>query len=697
MKAIRKKHTNSGNGQNKRRPQFRKKPTKLAIAETDAPRVHREALPLLADIGKPEPTPFTPDPFQLEALERILREDVVVSAPTGSGKTWIALEAIKEYLESKCGVWYATPLKALSNAKYEEFGEALGRERVGILTGDRKENADAPVIVGTTEILRNQLYDAMDSGTDLGVDLVILDEAHYLGDIDRGVVWEEVLIYLPDRVKVLLLSATISNAHDVSRWLTHIRRRECSVVYSADRPVPLHVLFMTPQGLLTPFFRGNRLFQKVENYARVEKGRKRMGGNQLPDMNRVVEVLREFQLLPAIIFLKSRSDCDRALETLGPSPIAAEEGGFEESVGDELKPFPELKAQRQLERLLLCRAGSHHAGQLPSWRLLIEKMMVAGHLEVIFSTSTVAAGVNFPARTVVLLQSDRFNGRTFMDMTSTDLHQMTGRAGRRGMDNAGFTLIVPGRYMDIPLVRELLLSEPEPLQSRISVNFSMILNLLLSHDPEGVRELLGYSFAAFHVNPRRAEKVKRHLQNDFKKHLSLLQELNYVDEAGAPTHDGRWAARLRLDHPLLIAELIREREFSGLNPQELAALIAPFVMDKDKEIVISRELWDRTRPLWKRFRNMLKKLRPLAEFMISRQFDVPNIMFWPAAAVFLWAQEVDWLELIEEVDADEGDLAMLVLRTADHLRQLLSLEKEEPQLAETAAKALSALMRTPLV
>ncbi len=190
MRAIRKKIGSTLD--NRKRSQYRTKPRKLETAEDRAPRVHSAALPLLADIGRPEPSPFVPDPFQVQALDTILREDVVVSAPTGSGKTWIALEAIKEYLARGSGIWYATPLKALSNAKYEEFGEALGRERVGILTGDRKENADAPVIVGTTEILRNQLYDAMESGFDLGVDLVILDEAHYLGDIDRGVVWEEV-------------------------------------------------------------------------------------------------------------------------------------------------------------------------------------------------------------------------------------------------------------------------------------------------------------------------------------------------------------------------------------------------------------------------------------------------------------------------------------------------------------------------
>ncbi|MBI4963777.1 MAG: DEAD/DEAH box helicase [Desulfomonile tiedjei] len=653
---------------------------------------------MLADIGKPEPTPFIPDPFQVEALERIQMEDVVVSAPTGSGKTWIALEATKKYLSrGSGGIWYATPLKALSNAKYGEFGELFGRDRVGILTGDRKENSDAAVIVGTTEILRNQLYDAMQAGVDLDISLVILDEAHYLGDLDRGVVWEEVLIYLPPRVRILLLSATISNAETLAGWLSHIRGSHCSVVFSDERPVPLHVLFRTPEGDLTPFFRGQRLFPAAAAQAKADKGRKRGRDSGFPDVNGIVETLREFDLLPAIVFLKSRSECDKAMDRLLPSPQRPSHGGFSKELKALVETYPELKTHRQLDRLLESRAGSHHAGQLPTWRLLVEKMMVQGHLEVIFSTSTVAAGVNFPARTVVLLQSDRFNGRSFVDMSATDIHQMTGRAGRRGMDKAGFILVVPGKFLNIPLVQELLLSEPEPLQSRIAVNFSMTLNLLLSHDPQGVERLLGFSFAGFHESRREADRVHKRLIKGFRKHLSLLRELDYVDEKGVPTYDGRWAARLRLDHPLLIAELIREGEFNKLTPEELAALIAPFVVDKDKEVLLSRELWQNTRPLWKRFRSMVKKLKPVAQFMVMRGFEVPPILFWPSAAVYLWAQDVEWDELSRHLTADEGDLSMMILRTADHLRQLLSLQDEEPQLAATSREALSLLVRSPLV
>jgi len=661
------------------------------------PRAHKDARRLLADIGRPEPRPFVPDPFQIEAIEKLRREDLVVSAPTGSGKTWIAVEATREYLARACRVWYATPLKALSNAKYEEFGATFGSDRVGILTGDRKENADAPVIVGTTEILRNQLYDAMHVGVDLPVDLVILDEAHYLGDPDRGVVWEEVLIYLPGRVRLLLLSATISNAVELARWLTHIRGTSCSVVYSADRPVPLHALFRTPEGELTPFLRGDRLFPGVAPVAKVERGQRKYARREETDVNQIVETLRAFDLLPAIVFLKSRSECDKALEKLLPSPARPEDDGFEAAVHAQLETYEELRTHRHIHRLLECRAGSHHAGQLPAWRLLVEKMMVMGQLEVIFSTSTVAAGVNFPARTVVLIQSDRFDGRTFVDMTATDLHQMTGRAGRRGMDNAGFILVVPGKFLRIPLVKTLLAAEPEPLRSQIGVNFSMILNLLLSHDPEGVKKLLSQSFASFCETPRRAAKGHANLVRDFHSHLSILEELGYVDDGGVPTYDGRWAARLRLDHPLLIAELIRQGQLKGLNAQELSAMIAPFVMDKDKETFVSRQLWERTKPLWKKFRRMMGTLRPLAQFIISKGYPIPAILFWPAASVFLWTEGVDWDDLAVNVTADEGDLAMLILRTADHVRQLLSLEDEEPELVGTAKEALQLLMRPPLV
>jgi superfamily II RNA helicase len=207
---------------------------------------------VLASIGVPEPTPFEPDPFQLQALEALAGADCLVSAPTGAGKTWIAERAMAQALERGQRAWYASPLKALSNSKHVEFSALFGPENVGILTGDRKENPDAPIVVGTTEILRNQLYDAMHLGEDLQTDLVILDEVHFMGDKDRGVVWEETMIYLPARIPLLMLSATIGNASQIAEWLTSIRGRPCAVVQESKRPVELSLLFLHPTGTLYP-------------------------------------------------------------------------------------------------------------------------------------------------------------------------------------------------------------------------------------------------------------------------------------------------------------------------------------------------------------------------------------------------------------------------------------------------------------
>ena len=288
------------------RNSHRKRPGGIKKGLYENPRLDPQLKHIFKKIGVPEPTPFKPDPFQLEALEKIKEYDVLVSAPTGSGKTWIASQAIWQCLADGLRVWYASPLKALSNSIYQEFCNEFGSDRCGILTGDRKENPAASIIVGTTEILRNQLYDAMHEGISISTDLVILDEAHYLSDPDRGVVWEEVLIYLSSRVRLLLLSATISNAEEISSWLEENRGIKSRVVLSDERPVPLEMLFLFPDGLISPLAGKKGLVSRVKKFVAsgAERGRRRWGGKI--NFGEIIRCMRAFDLLPAIFFLKSR-------------------------------------------------------------------------------------------------------------------------------------------------------------------------------------------------------------------------------------------------------------------------------------------------------------------------------------------------------------------------------------------------------
>ncbi|MDY6971302.1 MAG: hypothetical protein SV775_03125, partial [Thermodesulfobacteriota bacterium] len=578
---------------------------------------------------------------------------------------------------------------------------------------------------------------------------------------------------------------------------------------------------------------------------------------------------------------------------------------LEEAIAAFLKDYPHLKGHRQMKYLLESLVVSHHGGQLPYWKVLVETMMNKGFLEAIFSTSTVAAGVNFPARTVALVQSDRYNGREFADLTATELHQMIGRAGRRGKDHIGFVLIIPGLHQDPQLIQDLKDAQDEPIRSQIHINFSMALNLLLSHTPLEVKVVLERSFAAFqekergpllgrrwgrmvteleaalsggkcdivdpyevldnienrsdlqkqikrmtqsigherlvnayreylkpgrlilhknadvyvvirtyteggrficaaysvkkvlsarkgrlglkkvdlaqveavfdcqlvvpedhvpkriktvceavsldHLEPlsievsdqdsfeelhelrqrinlfpcegckhlkichgRKKSKLRMLLRDlrsiavqmdgiggglwpGFKRHVRFLKDTGFVDYMDCLTPDGYWAAKLRLDQPLLIAEVIRRGILDGVAPEILAGGLAPFVWDRTQEVELrvnrgTFELVD----MEEIFNSILDSIEPIRQLKNKRGFESPRVLFWPAAALFLWAKGVPWRQILDLVPVDEGDMASLIMRTVDHLRQVANLKETHPELASVAEEGVRLILREPV-
>lgn len=261
-KGAARRHDSHPTGERKGKRFFAHESSRHAAPKPQTPQQLRAVERLLSGIGVPKATPFKPDAFQIEALDAIELEDVLVTAPTGSGKTWIAREEIRRLLDAGKRAWYTTPLKALTNSKYSEFCEEFGSGNVGILTGDRKENSDAPLIVGTTEIYRNQLFDALRHGENVRADLVILDEAHYLADTERGHVWEEAIILSPARIRLLLLSATVGRAEDFARWIEDVRGSTVRVIKAGPRPVELRAAYLSSDLQLFPLLGDDGTFNR---------------------------------------------------------------------------------------------------------------------------------------------------------------------------------------------------------------------------------------------------------------------------------------------------------------------------------------------------------------------------------------------------------------------------------------------------
>ena len=488
---------------------------------------------------------FELDKFQLDALDAIDDgEHVIVAAPTGSGKTVVAEYGVEAALRSGRRAFYTAPIKALSNQKFRDLTEIHGEENVGLLTGDNSINGDAAVVVMTTEVLRNMIYGGRDLD-DLAV--VVLDEVHFLQDTYRGPVWEEVIIHLPQHVQLVCLSATVSNADELSEWIETVRGPTTAVVES-KRPVQLDNMYFVADRtndrlrLMPTIIDGRPNADAVRlDASGVRRGRGRRserndrhakgsGTRKLATPTRLetVETLNQHDLLPAIYFIFSRAQCDEAARVCVEAGLRLTDEAdrarvreiADERLGGLVDADLDVLGYRQFMTQLEAGVAAHHAGMVPPFKEVVERCFIEGLIRVVFATETLAVGVNMPARSVVVEKLTKFTGDHHEALSPAQYTQLTGRAGRRGIDELGTAVVLWNPFVRFDQAADLAMSRSFHLRSAFRPTYNMAANLVRTYDAVTARQLLTLSFAQFQAD-RDVVRIERRLQRQRDRLESL--------------------------------------------------------------------------------------------------------------------------------------------------------------------------------
>ncbi|MFD7922813.1 DEAD/DEAH box helicase [Streptomyces sp. NPDC059740] len=622
---------------------------------------------------------FGLDPFQVEACEALeAGSGVLVAAPTGSGKTIVGEFGVHLALREGRKCFYTTPIKALSNQKYQDLVRRYGPDRVGLLTGDNSVNSDAPIVVMTTEVLRNMLYAGSQALAGLGY--VVMDEVHYLSDRFRGAVWEEVIIHLPDSVTLISLSATVSNAEEFGDWLDTVRG-DTRVIVSEHRPVPLWQHVLAGRRIYDLFEErdtraGSRraVNPDLERLARLENSRptfgrdKRRGRNLreadrererrqrnrvwTPSRAEVIDRLDSEGLLPAITFIFSRAGCESAVQQCLYSGLRLNDQAARDEVRRIVEartagiPDEDLHVLGYFEWLEGLQRGiaAHHAGMLPTFKEVVEELFVKGLVKAVFATETLALGINMPARTVVLEKLVKWNGEQHADITPGEYTQLTGRAGRRGIDIEGHAVVLWQRGMDPGALAGLAGTRTYPLRSSFRPSYNMAVNLVSQFGRHRSRELLEMSFAQFQADrsvvgiTRQVQKNENGLEGyrasmtchlgDFEEYSRLRRELKdretELARQGAAQRRAQAAAALEKLKPGDVIH-VPTGKFAGL-----ALVLDPGVPPGRTDRHRGADAWDGPRPLVLTAERQVKRLasmdfpvpvEPLERMRIPKSFN----------------------------------------------------------------------------
>ena len=664
---------------------------------------------------------YTLNPFQVEAAAAIeAGHNVLLAAPTGAGKTLVAEYAIEHALRQGKRAIYTSPIKALSNQKFRDFKEE--GLRVGLMTGDLTLDPDAPLVIMTTEIFRNAVFEDPKRFQD--TDFAIFDEVHFVDDVDRGTVWEESLIFAPDHVRFVGLSATIANLHEFGEWIREVRAQELAVIEHKKRPVPLsHRLFHQDAGVFQLAQRSRAITfheralardkKHQDRDARVskrERQRSKWGDKRERARGRrhrfgprpyvmLLDEIQHRQLLPALYFCFSRKECEiKAERSMGRRLLDRAERARIEDLFYEICERFELDADRDPAlRAILGRAlvgvGFHHAGMLPIHKEVVERLFTSGLLKLLFTTETFALGINMPARTAIFDLLRKFDGVQMNYMKARDYLQMAGRAGRQGLDKSGLVISIleDEDLLDAPLSRYHS-GKVESITSRFNLSYSTILNLYDRLGSRGLQEAYDRSFAAFQAlkgseSARRKKRAAAHAA--LASRVNVLREAGYLDGDGLLPR-GKIAQRVN-GYEIQAAELLFDGVLEEMDIHQLAATFTALIHEERRRADPRQQPKD-PGPRMRRATQAVRRFRDIE----SRQgvlHPVKEPDWGIAPAVDCWSRggDVDDLERLSGGDA--GDVVRTLRMAIQMMRQVALQVGKREQLGARLEEAIVAVNR----
>jgi superfamily II RNA helicase len=585
------------------------------------------------------------DSFQKEAIYYINQGySVIVSAPTGAGKTAIAEYVIENSLQKKEGVIYTAPIKALSNQKFRDFQNKFP-EKIGILTGDVAINQSADVLIMTTEIFRNKILEEELKK----YSWVIFDEIHYIDNFERGTVWEESLIFLPEHMNLLALSATIPNVKEFASWIETVRGKPLKIVIEEKRPVPLHFLF----------FSNNEIFETIDEL----KNNKYKIPNQLDTLIKYIFERKQF---PCIYFVFDRKKAEEfAWELYNYNFLNKKEKKEIVSLYESLcEKFNLQNEKSALNLYYLIKKGIayHHAGMLPTLKEVIERLFTSRLLKIIFTTETFALGINMPSRTVVFDRLKKFDGKYVRNLKTRDFYQMAGRAGRRGMDREGFV------YCNVNLkeikpeeLERIIYGKPEEVKSQLNLSYATILNLYERYR-EKIFEIYSFSFHYFQATKQRRKEALRLL----KAKLELLKELNYIKN-GDLTEKGEFAKTM-YGYELITTEMYFQGILEQLDKSLLSVIVVAIVFEprKSQKMPHLFKKIQKLKNISEEIFGMIKKKE--AKYRIYPFSKKPY--FHLSLSVEKWLGNTDFERILSFTDVEEGEVVRYFRMAIQILREL---------------------------